>query len=144
MRHGDTVSPKVFTACFESVFQKLTWDLKGIIINGKYLNHLRFADDNAVIADNIEEMQEMLRELKEVSRAIGFHMNFKKIPVMIDRKISQNSEIKVYSETVQMGTYYGHLSQHIPVSRSEKEEIKRRTRPERSAFDWASSPSNQT
>ena len=39
-----TMSPKLFIACLESVFQKLNWNVKSIKIDGEYLNRLRFAD----------------------------------------------------------------------------------------------------
>ena len=32
----------------EPVFQKLNWDLKGLRIDGEYVNRLRFADDTAL------------------------------------------------------------------------------------------------
>lgn len=44
-RQSDTISPKLFTLILEDVFRTLDWDRKGIKIDGRYLNHLRFADD---------------------------------------------------------------------------------------------------
>ena len=44
VRQGDAISPKLFTACLEEVFKNLTWENFGIIVNGEYLNNLRFAD----------------------------------------------------------------------------------------------------
>lgn len=44
-RQGDTPSLKLFTAALENIFRELEWDSVSIIIGGKYLNHLRFADD---------------------------------------------------------------------------------------------------
>lgn len=41
---GDTISPKLFTLTLESIFKKLDWSSMDNI-NGRYLNHLRFADD---------------------------------------------------------------------------------------------------
>ena len=42
---GDTYSPKLFTACLEGIFRKLSWESKGINIDGENLTHLRFAYD---------------------------------------------------------------------------------------------------
>ena len=39
------MSPKLFTAVLEGVFQTLNWEEVGLKINGEYLSHLRFADD---------------------------------------------------------------------------------------------------
>ncbi|XP_072376061.1 uncharacterized protein [Diabrotica undecimpunctata] len=43
VRQGDTISSKLFTLALEDIFKSVDWDNKGICINGKYLNHLRFA-----------------------------------------------------------------------------------------------------
>ena len=37
VRQGDTISPKLFTACLESIFRSLHWENKGININEKGL-----------------------------------------------------------------------------------------------------------
>ena len=42
---GDTISPKLFTAALESIFRRLTWETRGLRIDGEYFSHLRFADD---------------------------------------------------------------------------------------------------
>ncbi|MEG7522153.1 MAG: reverse transcriptase domain-containing protein, partial [Chromatiales bacterium] len=44
VRQGDTISPKQFTATLESIFRRLTWQTRGLRIDGEYLSHLRFAD----------------------------------------------------------------------------------------------------
>ena len=57
IRQGGSISPKLFSAALEEVFQNLNWDEVGIKINGEYLNHLRFADDIILFASNAEELQ---------------------------------------------------------------------------------------
>ncbi|MFH4980997.1 hypothetical protein AB6A40_007706 [Gnathostoma spinigerum] len=44
VKQGDTISPKLFAACLESVFRKISWK-GGVNIDGEVLTHLRFADD---------------------------------------------------------------------------------------------------
>lgn len=53
VRQGDTISPKLFTLAMEDIFKKLPWQTNGINVEGKYLNHLRFADDIVLISNNI-------------------------------------------------------------------------------------------
>ncbi|XP_069990666.1 uncharacterized protein [Penaeus vannamei] len=43
-RRGDTMSPKLFTACLEEIFKKQKWNRKGIKIGDIYLNNPRFVD----------------------------------------------------------------------------------------------------
>nr|XP_027217367.1 uncharacterized protein LOC113809892 [Penaeus vannamei] len=68
VRQGDTTSPKLFTACLESVFQNLDWETKGIKIDGEYLSHLRFADAIVLVANNLQDLQQMLNELNNESK----------------------------------------------------------------------------
>lgn len=75
VRQGDTISPKLFTLALEDVFKSLSWDRKGINVNGNYLNHLRFADDIVLISSDAAELEIMLQEFKEASQAIGLKMN---------------------------------------------------------------------
>ena len=57
VRQGDTYSPKLFTACLEAIFRKLSWESKGINIDGEHIKHLRFADNIALISDNAKHLQ---------------------------------------------------------------------------------------
>ena len=41
VRQGDTISPKLFTACLEEIFRRLGWQNKGIRIDNEYLNNLK-------------------------------------------------------------------------------------------------------
>lgn len=59
VRQGDTMTPKLFTACLEGVFRKLEWEKSGIRVNGEYLSHLRFAD--IILFSESEQLQRMLR-----------------------------------------------------------------------------------
>ena len=47
VRQGNTILPKLFTACLEEIFKKLVGNEKksGIKVDGEYLSNLRSADD---------------------------------------------------------------------------------------------------
>ena len=66
VRQGDTISPKLFTACLEEIFREVNWEGKGLKINGEYLNHLRFADDIILVSETAEDLQDMLSDLNKV------------------------------------------------------------------------------
>lgn len=59
VRQGDTISPKLFTACLESVFRRLGWKNLGLHMNGEYLSHLRFADYIVLLTESAE-LQKMI------------------------------------------------------------------------------------
>ncbi|KAK6763816.1 hypothetical protein RB195_024226 [Necator americanus] len=44
-RLGDTISPKLFTAALQWIMKSLSWEEKGIRVDGRFLSNLRFADD---------------------------------------------------------------------------------------------------
>ena len=70
---GDPISPKLFSAAIETIFQTLDLD-KGLNIDGETLTNLRFADDFALTTNNITEMEEQLNRLNKNSKNIGLKM----------------------------------------------------------------------
>ena len=65
VRQGDPMSPKLFTAALEEALRNIDWSDKGILVDGEYLNHLRFADDILILSHTPEELQEMIHDLAE-------------------------------------------------------------------------------
>ncbi|GBP91596.1 Putative uncharacterized transposon-derived protein F52C9.6 [Eumeta japonica] len=89
VRQGDPLSPKLFSAILESVFRDLEWQKDGINIDGKKLNHLRFADDPVLITDNATTLQHMLQQLTEASRKVGQIIAFKdQTNIEIERRVA--------------------------------------------------------
>src|ERR1700743_187522 len=64
----------------------------GIKINGKFLNHLRFADIVLIAAD-LDQLQTMMNQLHQESSKIGLKMNLSKTKVMIN----------IYDDAVKFG-----------------------------------------
>ena len=52
-------------AALESIFRRLTWETRGLKIDGEYLSHLRFADDILICTNTPHELQQMLQELAD-------------------------------------------------------------------------------
>lgn len=50
----------------EDALKLLDWEGFGININGKHINHLRFADDIVVMAESLEELSTILGGLNGV------------------------------------------------------------------------------
>ncbi|MEG7522580.1 MAG: reverse transcriptase domain-containing protein, partial [Chromatiales bacterium] len=69
---GDTISPK------------LTWETRGLRIDGEYLSHLRLADDIFICANTPHELQQMLQELADESENQGLKVNNSKTKVMME------------------------------------------------------------
>ena len=71
----------------------MEWEKKGINVNGKYLNNLRFADDIVLISSNIEELRGMIIDLIKESKKARLEMNFEKTKILGQKE--EGIEIKI-------------------------------------------------
>jgi len=125
VRQGDTISPKLFTAALESIFKKLEWSELGVNINGRYLNHLRFADDIVLIAPDLQQLKLMLTELNEESKKVGLKMNWSKTKYMTN--IPTDTNIKIQNQEVELVDEYKYLGHTLRLGyENQKNEISRR------------------
>lgn len=56
----------------------MEWSKEGIKTNDCYINHLRYADDVVLFADDAKGLKPMLQEISENSDVIGLRTNFSK------------------------------------------------------------------
>ncbi|KAF2894939.1 hypothetical protein ILUMI_11235 [Ignelater luminosus] len=107
-RQGDTISFKLFSLVLELAFKNLNWNNKGININGRYLNHLRVANDTVLISNDPNKLQQRLRKLKVVSEDTGLTMNIEKTKAMTANEQEFRLDDNVI-ETVDSYIYLGHV-----------------------------------
>ena len=69
--------------------EALQYQRSGIVIGGRTVKSVRFADDTVLLANSECELQEMLSSLNDVVEDYGMKINEKKTKVM---KISRNSQ----------------------------------------------------
>ncbi|KAE9416420.1 hypothetical protein Angca_008184, partial [Angiostrongylus cantonensis] len=84
VRHGDTISPKLFRIALQWIMKSLHWDKKGICINGIFLSNLRFAHDIVIFSRSTSEAKMMINELNETGKKIGLRINRKKTQFVKD------------------------------------------------------------
>nr|ADI61818.1 endonuclease-reverse transcriptase [Bombyx mori] len=126
VRQGDVISPKLFTNALEDMFKTLDWKKMGININGQYISHLRFADDIVLMAESLQDLQQMLNGLADSSRRIGLRMNMDKTKVMFNCYISPGP-IVVKDCPLEAVDEYLYLGQTLQMGKHSLErEIKRR------------------
>ena len=59
-----------------------------IKIAGKNINNLRYADDTTLMAENKEELKNLLMKVKEESEEAGLKANIQKIKIMASGPIT--------------------------------------------------------
>ena len=68
----------------------------GIKIGGRNLTNLRYADDTALLSDNITSMKRILHRVDQAGRNAGLHLNAKKTKVMsIGTRDDEHHNIKI-------------------------------------------------
>ena len=60
----------------------------GIMIAGRNINNLRYADDTTLTAESEEERKTLLMKVKEESDKFGLKLNIKKIKIMASSSIT--------------------------------------------------------
>lgn len=90
LRQGDTVSITFFTAVLEYVFKRPELEHKIIIIYSEYLNNLRFAYDEVLISENLNDANEMLKEHVQDSKSVDLEVNYSKTKIMNQRVLQDH------------------------------------------------------
>ncbi|KAG1652702.1 Cyclin-dependent kinase 14 [Nymphon striatum] len=125
VRQGDSISPKLFTACLENVFRYLNWTYKGILINGDRLTNLRFADDAVLFMESPQELQLMVEELRTASSKVGLEINLSKTKIMFNRNV-EIQPIMTGNVALDQVDRYIYLGQLISIHRDWEPEVRRR------------------
>ena len=121
VRQGDTLSPKMFTAAVEDIFQKANLEERGININGEMLTDLRFADDVALTTTSVKEMEEQLIRLNRESNKVGLKMHKGKTKFMTN--FTTQETITIDNHQIEKVDKYKYLGQTLKMENNTEEEI---------------------
>jgi Reverse transcriptase (RNA-dependent DNA polymerase) len=102
VKQGCCLSPK-------KVFENLDWSQKGLNIDGKKLNELRFADDVIVFSKKKDELLTMMSQLFEESKKAGLNANIGKTKIMCNTGEKNFTLNGKQIETVNEYKYLGSL-----------------------------------
>ena len=75
----------------------------GIKIDGRNINHLRYADDITCMAESEEELKSLLMKVKEESEKVGLKLNIQKTKIMASGPITS---WEIDGETVETVSYF--------------------------------------
>lgn len=109
VKQGDPMSPKIFNSTLELIFSQLKWQSYGLVLNGRRMTNLRFADDVVLVSESKSEILQMIQDLDDASRPFGLKMNREKTKMM-SNVISDDYKIKDWMiEKVEEFKYLGQL-----------------------------------
>ena len=94
----------------------------GIKIAERNINNLRYTDDNAVMAENKEELKSLLTKVKEQCRKAGLKLNIQKTKIMASSPITS---WQIDGQTMETGTDFIFGGSEITADGDWSHEIKR-------------------
>lgn len=107
----------------------------GITINGQTINNLRYADDTVIIAETLNDLQRIVKKLKDVGLQFGLNMNLKKTKYMIISKFPvRGQELYRDNTHIEKTTKYKYLGTWITNTIDQTLEIKTRIEMARNIF----------
>ena len=124
VHHGYILSPCLFNLYAGYIMRNtgLEEAQAGIKIAGRNINHLRYADDTTLMAEN-EDLKSLLMKVKEESEKVGLKFNIQKTKIMASSPITS---WQIDGETVETVADFVFLGSKITADGDCSHEIKRR------------------
>uniref|UniRef100_A0A7I4YF30 Reverse transcriptase domain-containing protein n=1 Tax=Haemonchus contortus TaxID=6289 RepID=A0A7I4YF30_HAECO len=135
VRQGDTISPKLFSAAHENIMRSLEWEGLGVKVDGRFLHHLRFADDIVLITPNIEQAERMLAEFDSACGKIGLRLNLTKTMFMKNGLVP-NAPFTLNGKNISNCSSYVYLCRKVNMMNDLAPELCRRKRAAWEAFRY--------
>ena len=118
------MSPYLFNIYTEFIFRE-SEDLKGVSINGKNINNLRYADDTVLMAESKDDLQSLTDNIRHYSKESGLDMNVKKTKTMvISRDTGTRANISIDNEELEQVEEFKYLGQTVTADAKTEKEIK--------------------
>ena len=83
-----------------------------IMIAGRNINNLRYADDTTLMAENEEELKNFLMKVKEESEKVGLKLNIQKTKIMVSGPITYFMANRWGNSGNSVRLYFGGLPNH--------------------------------
>lgn len=136
VRQGCPLSPLIFNLFIEQAIRKVDSDLGGVKINGCNIQFIRFADDIAALAENSNQLQELVSEMDTIFNEFGLKINSSKTKTMtISKHTPAHLSIKLQSNTIEQVTRFKYLGSLITSDSRCTEDIIQRIAMAKKAFN---------
>ena len=87
VRQGCVLSPDMFSLYGEIILREVE-ELHGVVINGRNVNNIRYADDTVLIAGTEKDLQHILNKVIKESESFRLALNAKKYSMTVSKKQS--------------------------------------------------------
>lgn len=136
VRQGCVLSPLLFNIYSEDIMNKALADQEhGIKINGRPVNNLRYADDTVLIAETLQDLQELIDAVGKTSEEHGLTLNTDKTKFMVITKSTQNiGNIYIHDQPIERVKKYNYLGTLFNETVDNSQEIKTRIEKARGTF----------
>jgi hypothetical protein len=141
VRQGCVMSPMLFNAYTEPVFEiALNNRREGVKIGGEIINNIRYADDTAIMAESLEDLQTLLNAVNNECTEKGLTINAKKTKWMVVGKINiEDSVLRLDNKILERVEHFRYLGSWIDCRVESDEEISTRIELARKNFiNWRS------
>ena len=109
VRQGCILSPHLFSIYTEAVMRKSDIDDMGIKIGGRNLTNLRYADDTALLANDVTSMKRILYRVDTAGKSANLKLNAKKTKVMHVNGSSAPPKIQINKTDLEYVTHFKYL-----------------------------------
>jgi hypothetical protein len=127
IRQGCVMSPVLFSLYSENILRDIE-NIGGIVVEGRNINNVRFADDTVFLAETEKELQEILDVGVSGSEEKGLDLNSKKtISVVFTRKTNiPQCQLQVKGEKIKQEDRFIYLGGELTSNGKCKQEVNRR------------------
>jgi hypothetical protein len=136
-RQGCPLSPLLFNIYIQALLNEALEDnTDGIKVGGHLVQAIRFADDQAMVANTVKALQRLMDALDKTSEEFGMRINIKKTKVMVISKgKTQKVAVYLHNEKLEQVTEFCYLGSMITADARCQKEIKRRIAMAKEAFN---------
>ncbi|KAI5752456.1 hypothetical protein M8J77_017138 [Diaphorina citri] len=135
VRQGCQISPYLFNIYIEKAIRECKECCTGVMLSGKRIQMLRFADDIAVLAPDESNLKRSLETMNEVFEKYKMKMNMKKTEILVCSKEREEVNIYIKNEKIKQIDTFKYLGSNITQDAKSTSDIKQRIALAKIAFN---------